>query len=173
MMNSLVVFFEGKLQHESGEMRLAKHMENAKNLTDSFRAIQTEANQRGTTQLNRRQTIGGTSSLPKRSSRIVLGEERVGGTSIDEHGISVNMDDVNVRVGAKIVDILKERGEDRETVADYIRATPTFSNSGNATSISRSKFPSSRIPSLLHDVSARTATLRDVSAPVERSQFPR
>jgi hypothetical protein len=168
LVKSLVVFYDKKIREENGKARIARHMENAKNLTASFRAIQSEEKQRDSKTLARRQTIGGTSSILKSvsSTLTVANEESRGRVSRD------GGDDINARVNAKISCILIERGEDRETLESYLRATPTLTTSVTGTSIPHSSPPSSgfvRIPRTDREISARTESVRGSTAPVNCS----
>jgi hypothetical protein len=156
-MKALVVFYENKIQEEVGKTRVTRHMKSAKYLVDSFRAVQEEDKQQGRTTLTRRQTIGGVSSSRKTSSLQTIADEETRGAVSRDHDIS-GTSDVNARVSAKIADILRERGEDTETVAEYIRATPTLTNPVVADEDHTSS--SSRARSALNDiVPAQTATI--------------
>ena len=82
------------------------------------------------------------------------------------------MDDINARVNAKISHILIERGEDRETLESYLRATPTLTTSVTGTSIPHSSPPSPgsvHIPSTDREISAHTESVRGSTAPVNCS----
>jgi hypothetical protein len=125
-MKSLVAFYENKIQEEVGKTRVTRHMESAKSLVDSFRAVQEEDKQRGRTTLTRRQTTGGQiSGLETSCLQTIANDEREAISRADD---IAGTSDVNARVSAKIADILRERGEDGETIAEYILATPTFTN---------------------------------------------